>query len=130
MRQQLGSPRVRVPPLLKRPSHLVRGQRVQRHHLTPRHDRGQEILGVVGEQHYETLEPAESYVRHSTWDMTDVDVWELIDDPGMYAARGWINAFYPEGIFWYVDVPFLVTEPAAGLHEEPVTWTRVKALYR
>jgi hypothetical protein len=87
-------------------------------------------LGVVGELHYETLEPAESYVRHSTWDMTNVHVWEPIEDSGMYAARGWINAFYPEDIFWYVDVPFLVTEPAAGLQDEPATWSRVKALYR
>ncbi|MCK4680740.1 hypothetical protein KAT82_06415 [bacterium] len=89
-----------------------------------------EPMGVVPVVHYETLPPGESWVRVLDWDMTDGNTWEPITQTGVFVARGWINAFYPEGIFWFVDVEFLVTEPAAGLSEDPTSWGRMKALYR
>ena len=86
--------------------------------------------GVVPVVHYETLPAGESWVRAFDWDMTDRNTWEPITETGVYVARGWLNAFYPEGMFWSVDVEFLVTEPAAGLQDEPTSWGRLKALHR
>ena len=88
-----------------------------------------EPMGVVPVVHYETLPPGESWVRVLDWDMIDGNTWEPITHTGVFVARGWINAFFPEGIFWFVDVEFLLTEPAAGLQEEPSSWSRLKALY-
>ena len=86
--------------------------------------------GVVPEVHYEVLRSGESWAIELDWDMTDRNTWEPITQRGVFIARGWINAFYPEGIYWSVEVEFLVTDPAAGMPGEPTSWGRLKALYQ
>jgi hypothetical protein len=85
--------------------------------------------GCFAEACWDTLDPRESYVRHSDWDMFSYLTEDYIDTPGCYTVRGLLAAYYPDVYFW-IDLPIEIVEPTTLIPRQPATWGMVKALYR